>query len=105
MTARATVGGAGASVAALLAIALLTPAAAYAHGLIQRANLPIPEWLFVYAAAAVLILSFVALAILWPRAAAGARQAGARYPGSDGAWRAARSRSSCGALGVALLAS
>jgi hypothetical protein len=38
-----------------------------AHGLVQRADLPLPEWLFGYAAAAVLIVSFVALAILWPQ--------------------------------------
>jgi hypothetical protein len=50
-----------------LAVAACTPAAAGAHGLIQRANLPIPEWLFGWAAAAVLVVSFVALAALWPR--------------------------------------
>ena len=37
-----------------------------AHGLVQRADLPIPEWLFGWAAALVLIVSFVALAVLWP---------------------------------------
>jgi hypothetical protein len=36
-----------------------------AHGLVQRANLPIPEWLFFYAAAVVLVVSFVALALAW----------------------------------------
>jgi hypothetical protein len=41
--------------------------AAHAHGLIQRANLPIPEWLFGWAAAIVLIVSFLALALLWPQ--------------------------------------
>ncbi len=39
----------------------------FAHGLVQRSSLPIPEWLFGWAAAAVLCLSFVALAVLWPR--------------------------------------
>ena len=43
------------------------PAPLLAHGLIQRADLPIPEWLFGWAAAAVLVVSFVALATLWPR--------------------------------------
>jgi hypothetical protein len=38
-----------------------------AHGLVQRSSLPIPEWLFGWAAAIVLCLSFVALAVLWPR--------------------------------------
>lgn len=51
--------------AALAAIALL-PASAPAHGLVQRSNLPIPEWLFGWAAAAVLVVSFVALGTLWP---------------------------------------
>ena len=37
-----------------------------AHGLVGRSDLPIPEWLFVYAAAAVLVVSFIALAVLWP---------------------------------------
>jgi hypothetical protein len=39
----------------------------FAHGLVQRSSLPIPEWLFAWAAAAVLCISFVALAALWPR--------------------------------------
>ena len=37
-----------------------------AHGLVQRATLPIPEELFAAAAALVLVVSFVALAVLWP---------------------------------------
>jgi hypothetical protein len=37
-----------------------------AHGLVQRANLPIPEWLFGWAAGVVLLVSFAALAVLWP---------------------------------------
>ena len=56
--------------AALLAavVSLGLPAAASAHGIAQRADLPIPEWLFAWGAAFVLLVSFVALAILWPRA-------------------------------------
>ncbi len=38
-----------------------------AHGLVARSDLPIPEWLFGWAAAMVLVVSFVALAILWPQ--------------------------------------
>jgi hypothetical protein len=38
-----------------------------AHGLVGRADLPIPESAFVAAAAAVLVVSFVALATLWSR--------------------------------------
>ena len=36
-----------------------------AHGLVGRADLPIPEWLFAWAAAIVLVISFAALAVLW----------------------------------------
>ena len=37
-----------------------------AHGIVGRSDLPIPEWLFVWAAVLVLVVSFVALAALWP---------------------------------------
>ncbi len=37
-----------------------------AHGLVGRTDLPIPAWLFGWGAAVVLVVSFVALAILWP---------------------------------------
>jgi hypothetical protein len=56
-------------VAALaLCSALALPASALAHGLVGKQDLPIPRWLFAWAAAAVLVVSFVALAVLWPRA-------------------------------------
>jgi hypothetical protein len=90
--------------AALLLTAAALPAIAQAHGLIQRANLPLPEWLFGYAAAAVLIVSFVALAILWPQPRL--EHGGWRpLPGVLG--RALGSRTleaTAGAIGVALLA-
>src|SRR3954452_12913128 len=38
-----------------------------AHGLVGRTDLPIPKWLFGWAAAGVLVLSFAALAVLWPK--------------------------------------
>jgi hypothetical protein len=56
---------AAASVAAALVVALAQPGPAAAHGLTGRADLPIPEWLFAWAAAAVLIVSFAGLAALW----------------------------------------
>ena len=63
--------------AALAAVALLVfPASAAAHGIAQRADLPIPQWLFAWGAALVLLVSFAALALLWPQprlAAAGER--------------------------------
>jgi hypothetical protein len=59
LLARATVLAAG--------VALLVPAAAAAHGIVGRADLPIPTELFGVAAAAVLVASFVALAAGWTR--------------------------------------
>lgn len=38
-----------------------------AHGVGGRADLPLPAWLFAYSAAFALLISFVALRILWPR--------------------------------------
>src|SRR4051794_29594611 len=55
-----------ATAGALAAVALAVPGTAAAHGLAQRENLPIPPELFAWAACAVLMLSFVALAALWP---------------------------------------
>jgi hypothetical protein len=37
-----------------------------AHGISVRTDLPVPEWLFWWAAAIVLVVSFVGLAALWP---------------------------------------
>ena len=74
-----------------------------AHGLVARTDLPIPEWLFGWAAAMVLVVSFVALAILWPDPRL--QQEGWRpLPGGIG--RALTGRPveiACGAIGVFLL--
>ncbi len=43
------------------------PSVADAHGLVGRADIPVPVWLFAWAAAMVLVLSFAALALLWPK--------------------------------------
>ena len=50
------------------AVLVALPDAALAHGIVGREDLPIPKWLFGWAAAAVLLASFVGLAVLWPRA-------------------------------------
>src|SRR5207248_1790505 len=78
------------------AAAALWPAAALAHGLVGRADLPIPSWLFGWAASVVLVVSFVALATLWPEPRLeGARERPLfRIP----AWVDPL----CGAIGVAL---
>jgi hypothetical protein len=47
--------------------ALLVPAAAGAHGLVGKTDLPIPEGWFAVAAAVVLVVSFLGLAGLWSR--------------------------------------
>jgi len=51
--------------AGLLATAAAWPPCALAHGLVGRAYLPVPTWLFAWAAGAVLVVSFVALPRLW----------------------------------------
>jgi hypothetical protein len=51
--------------AAALGGVFAMPEPAAAHGLVGRADLPIPAWLFGWAAALVLIVSFVGLATLW----------------------------------------
>jgi hypothetical protein len=38
-----------------------------AHGITTRADLPVPDWLFIWASAMVLVVSFIALASLWPK--------------------------------------
>jgi hypothetical protein len=54
------------STAGALGAAALLPEAASAHGLVGRTDLPVPSWLFGWAAAIVLVASFAALATLWP---------------------------------------
>ena len=87
----------------LIAASLLAlPATASAHGLVQRSNLPIPEWLFGWAAAIVLVISFVALAALWPKPRMEAGHSFKPIPG--GALIGSRAvEIACGAIGVALL--
>ena len=52
--------------AAAVAAAIFAPDA-FAHGIVGREDLPIPRLLFAWAAVAVLVLSFVGLAVLWPQ--------------------------------------
>jgi hypothetical protein len=92
-------------VAAVVAFAALAaPASAVAHsGLSQRQNLPIPDWLFAWAAAALLVVSFGALAVLWPQSRL---ERTSWRPLPWGIGRVLGSRAVdvlCGAIGVALL--
>lgn len=57
----------GALTVALLGASALAPSAASAHGISGRASLPVPAWLFAWAAAGVLIVSFVLLSTMWSR--------------------------------------
>jgi hypothetical protein len=76
----------------------------FAHGLIERAQLPIPDWLFFAAAVSVLFVSFVALAVLWSQPQL-ERTGWRPLPGGVG--RALGSRAvdvACGVIGVAVFA-
>ena len=79
------------------------PLEVVAHALVGRRDLPIPEWLFAWAASLVLIVSFVALSLAWHRSrfeesewrpVPGWLSASARQPGHRGR-SPARSASSC----------
>lgn len=52
---------------AVLVAEVLAPSPAAAHGVGSRADLPLEPWLFAYAAAFALLISFAALRLLWPR--------------------------------------
>jgi hypothetical protein len=88
--------------AGVAAAAALAPQVAEAHGLVQRTSLPIPEWLFGWAAAVVLVASFAGLAVLWPTPRL--QQPGWRpLPGGIGRVLGSRAvEALCGAIGVAL---
>ncbi|HEX8054744.1 MAG TPA: hypothetical protein VF517_17280 [Thermoleophilaceae bacterium] len=90
-------------VAAAAVILAAVPQPALAHGIQVKRDLPVPTWLFVWGAALVLLISFVALAVLCPKPRL-----------EDGEWRplgrAGRLLASrpvevaCGAIGALLLA-
>ena len=74
-----------------------------AHGLVARSDLPIPEWLFGWAAAMVLVVSFAALAVLWPEPRL-EREHWRPLPGALGRVLGSRPLAVlCGAIGVLLL--
>jgi hypothetical protein len=73
------------------------------HGISVRTDLPVPEWLFWWAAAIVLVVSFVALATLWPEPRL-QRPRWRPLPGGIGRILASRPvEIVCGAIGVFLL--
>jgi hypothetical protein len=83
---------------ALLGARAMAPAAASAHGISGRAALPVPPWLFAWAAAGVLVASFVLLTTMWsrPRLQEQHERALCRWP--------AALSSPFGAIGLALFA-
>ena len=77
-------------------MALPLPAAA--HGIVARRDLPVPEWLFFWGAAIVLVISFLALAALW-------REPQLEAPGGRALMRVPVGLEVvCGAAGVVLFA-
>jgi hypothetical protein len=81
---------------------LALPASAQAHGIVGKADLPIPVWLFSWTAAIVLVVSFVALSTLWrtPQLQSEHRRVLLRIPGVIGAALEALA----GAVGLGLFA-
>jgi hypothetical protein len=83
-------------VVAPVAAAVLAPGTAQAHGIVGTAEPPIPAWMFAWGAAIVLIASFVALGVLWPRPQLQAPRPRRLLTIPPGA------RTLCGLVGVAL---
>lgn len=81
-----------------LLAALAFAGTADAHGLVGRRDLPVPSWLFAWAASAVLIASFIGLGALWREARLARVQE--RRLGRVPRWL----ELPVGALGIALLA-
>jgi hypothetical protein len=89
---------AGLAIALALAAQAILPSGASAHGIGGASGLPIPTWLFAWAASIALVASFVGLATLWPesRLADAREHVVARVPELLGPL--------CGAVGVAVFA-
>ncbi|MGH2723381.1 MAG: fenitrothion hydrolase [Actinomycetota bacterium] len=67
--------------AATAALVLGVPSPAWAHGIGGRLDLPVPTWLFVYGSATAVIVSFVALAVLWKEPRLEGQATGRPFPG------------------------
>ena len=79
------------------------PITLLAHGgPIQRTPLPLPPWLFAWGATAVLVVSFAALALMWPRPVL-ERASWRPIPGVGRLLAGRVVDALCGAIGVAML--
>jgi len=88
----------------LAAASAAVPAPALAHGLVGRSDLPIPDRFFFYGAAIVLIVSFVGLAVLWPKPRLESGEGWRPLPGGVGRVLASRPvEIVTGTIGVLLL--
>ncbi len=68
------------ALSAACAATLVVPAAASAHGLGGITNLPVPGWLFLVGGGTVLVVSFIALGVLWQEPRLGAPGDGRPFP-------------------------
>jgi hypothetical protein len=74
----------------LIVSALVLPASAQAHGIVGKADLPIPVWLFSWTAAIVLVASFVALSTLWRTPQLQQQHRKRLFKGAEGSQRISR---------------
>jgi len=75
----------------------------FAHGLGSRGQLPLPVWMFTWAAAIALVLSFVALGVLWTRPLLARVAAGRTLLPARGPVRTVRAVGQAAALALYLL--
>ena len=75
----------------------------FAHGLGSRGQLPLPVWMFTWAAAIALVLSFVALGVLWTRPQLDRLATGRQLVPPSGGLRLARAVGRAAALALYLL--
>lgn len=61
------------------------------HGVGSRGDLPLPLWMFIWASAIAIVISFVALGLLWTRPRLATAAQGLRLPGHQGEQRTGRS--------------
>lgn len=82
----------------------LVPALPFAHALLARQDLPIPAWLFAWAASIVLIVSFLALSVAWKTPRLERKNWRPLPQGFSRVLLSMPTQALCGAIGVALLA-